>query len=203
MPPTSPQPSYTKKPVRRLRLPKMGPAKTTGFFEEYFYACLVILFGAAAILGKAGGLSGIDAVVMAAWVSCFVWIAKQVMGYFKEKAKIENGKVAAAPIKTPAENAKGAQPLPPGMKPMIGPQWPLKSGPWPTRPGLRAAPSVPAVIAGAPDVKTSSPTTPATPSNSNSNSKKPGFIYERPTLPDRKPRLPYNWPGQKGKKPKR
>jgi hypothetical protein len=33
--------------------------------------------------------------------------------------------------------------------------------------------------------------------------KKPIFVYERPTLPDRKTKLPHNWPGQKNKKPKR
>ncbi len=32
--------------------------------------------------------------------------------------------------------------------------------------------------------------------------KKPVFVYERPTLPDRKPKLPANWPGRQDKKPK-
>ena len=33
--------------------------------------------------------------------------------------------------------------------------------------------------------------------------KKQVFVYERPTLPDRPPKLPANWPGQRDKKPKR
>jgi len=39
------------------------------------------------------------------------------------------------------------------------------------------------------------------PSPAGQNGKtKPVFVYERPTLPDRKPKLPANWPGQQHKK---
>jgi hypothetical protein len=201
MPPTSPQPSYTKKPVRRLRLPKIGPPKTKGFFEEYFYACLGVCLVATAILGWAAGMGGYDALVLAAWLTGFGWFARQMRDYFREKSKAENEKAASA-AKQGAEPPKGPLPLPPGMKPMIGPQWPVKAGPFPTRPGLRSAPSVPPTLIEKQAGQTS-PATQAGPANSNSNAKKSGFIYQRPTLPDRKPKLPHNWLGQNAKKPKR
>jgi len=203
MPPKSTQPSYTKKPVRRLRLPKIAQPKTIGFFEEYFYATLAVFFGVVAILGWAGGMPLTEALVIAAWLTGFGWFAKQLRDYFQEKSKVDNENAAAAAKPAP-EQAKGPQPLPPGMKPMIGLKWPVKSGPFPNRPGLRSAPSIPSPSDQAPANGTSAapvvaPPTPAAPGNAN----KPGFVYQRPTLPDRKPKLPHNWPGQKDKKPKR
>jgi len=203
MPPTGPQLSYTKKPVRRLRLPKIGPPKTKGFFEEYFYVCLGIFFVVVVVLGWAGGMGGYEALVMAAWLTGFGWFARQMRDYFREKSKAENGKATATPAKPAGDAPKGPPVLPPGMKPMIGPQWPVKAGPFPTRPGIRMAPSVPATVLEKQGVPTPPAATQSGPSSSNANSKKPGFVYERPTLPDRKIKLPHNWPGQKDKKPKR
>ena len=204
MPPTSPQPSYTKRPVRRLRLPKIGPPKTKGFFEEYFYACLGIFFAVVAILGWAGGMGGYEALVMAAWLTGAAWFAKQVREYYREKSKVENEKAAATAAKPPGNAPEGKLPLPPGMKPMIGPQWPVKAGPFPNRPGLRTAPSIPPrtdrePANGTPAAPVTASPAPGAPGNAN----KPGFVYQRPTLPDRKIKLPYNWPEQKNKKPKR
>jgi len=184
MPPRTPQSNYSKRPVRRLRLPKIGPSKTKSLFEEYFYALLVVIFVAVAILGKAGGLSGFNTLVVGAWVTAFIWFSRQLKGYFAEKSKVANGKAAEPAPKAPVQEAKGPLPLPPWMKPMIGPQWPLKTGPWPARPRQTTAPPAQA---------------PAAPRNPN----KPGFVYERPTLPDRKPKLPHNWRRHEGKKPKR
>ena len=204
MPPKSPQSSYTKRPVRRLRLPKMGPVKTTNFFEEYFYACVAVLFLAVSVLLIAGGFGTFNSLVAGAWVAGAVWFGKQFRGYLSEKAKTEEAK-ATAP-NTP-EPSNGKVVLPPGMKPMIGPQWPVKSGVFPARPGLRKFPSVPkpedrapaAPAAPAPAASVSAAPGPAAPGNAN----KPAFVYERPTLPDRKPKLPHNWPGRGPKKPKR
>jgi hypothetical protein len=184
MPPNKPQSSYSKRPVRRLRLPKIGPSKTKGLFEEYFYVCVVLLFVIVAILGRAGGLSGYDALVVGLWVAGFTWFAGQLKNYFKEKSKPAREKNPTRTPEAPVQAANGPLALPPGMKPMIGPQWPLKTGPGSLKPAERPA------QAGA---------TPAAPGSQN----KPVFIYERPTLPDRKPKLPNNWPGQKNKKPKR
>ena len=184
MPPKSPQSNYSKRPLRRLRLPKIVPRKTKGLFEEYFYSILVVIFVVVAILGKAGGLSGFDALVVGAWLAVFIWFAQQLKGYFAEKSKVANGKTAESAPKAPVQEAKGPLPLPPWMKPMIGPQWPLKTGPWPARPRQTTVPPTRA---------------PAAPRNPN----KPGFVYERPTLPDRKPKLPHNWRQDQGKKPKR
>jgi hypothetical protein len=184
MPPKTPQSNYSKRPVRRLRLPKIVPPKTKGLFEEYFYPILVVIFVVVAILGKAGGLSGFNALVVGAWLAVFIWFVGQLKGYLAEKSKVASGKTAEPAAKAPVQEAKEPPPLPPWMKPMIGPQWPLKTGPWPARPRQTTVPPTQA---------------PAAPRNAN----KPGFVYERPTLPDRKPKLPNNWrPGQ-GKKPKR
>src|SRR6266571_1987675 len=185
MPPKTPQSNYSKRPVRRLRLPKIGPSKTKSLFEEYFYTLFVVTFVVVAILGKAGGLSGFNTLVVGAWVTAFIWFSRQLKGYFAEKSKVANGEAAEQAPKVPVQEGKGRPlPLPPWMKPMIGPQWPLKTGPWPARPRHTTVP----------------PTqVPAAPRNPN----KPGFVYERPTLPDRKPKLPHNWRRHEGKKPKR
>ena len=206
MPPKSP--SYTKRPVRRLRLPKMGPVKRTNFFEEYFYVCVAVLFAAVSVLLIAGGYGTFNSLVAGAWVAVAAWFGKQLRGYLGEKAKTEQAKAAAAGPK-PAEPTNGKVALPPGMKPMIGPQWPVKSGAFPVRPGLRKFPSVPKNLDRAPTAsgpEVAGPAAPAagtTGSATPGNTDKPGFVYERPTLPDRKPKLPHNWQGREPKKPRR
>jgi hypothetical protein len=151
----------------------MGPPKTIGLFEEYFYAFLGIILVVVAILGKAGGMSGYDAVIAGLWLTGFTWFAWQLRRYFKERSSPESAKGQARPAQMPPLVTK--VPLSPNLKPMIGPQWPLKTG------------NDPSQVAGKP----------APPGS------KPAFVYERPTLPDRKPRLPANWPGRQDKKPKR
>jgi hypothetical protein len=154
-----------------VRLPKIGPRRTTGLFEEYLYGFLVGIWLFLSLLLKAGGMSSSDAMVIGLWVAGFAWFAWQVKRYFKEKS-------SPAPAKKPAQTAKtpkpaGKMPLSPNMKPMIGPQWPLKTAQRPS----------PSTREGTPG-------------------KKPVFVYERPTLPDRKPKLPANWSGRQDKKPK-
>jgi hypothetical protein len=208
MPPKIPGSSYSSKPVRRLGLPKIGATKTKSLFEEYFYALLGILFVVIEILGKAGGLSGFNALVVGAWVTAFIWFANQLKGYLGEKSKAADGKTPGPQADARAEAPKGPLPLSPRMKPMIGPQWPAQAGPRPPRPRLvrksrvQAPPATPAVpdthsSHGVPDVPAGQ--TPARPPEP----KKRGFVYERPTLPDRKPKLPHNWPKPDTKKPKR
>lgn len=129
------------------------------------------------------------------WVTGFTWFARQMKGYFNQRANVQAEKQPAESVKAP-DLPKGPQSLPPGMKPMIGPQWPLKTGPGPVPPVRwpKPAPAVPGPAVQGPAVQS-----PAAPGNQN----KPGFVYERPTLPDRKPKFPANWPGQQNKKPKR
>lgn len=195
MPPQRPQSNYSKKPIRRLRLPYIAPLKTKGLFEEYFYACLVVLFLVVAILARAGGMGAYGALLAGLWVTGFTWFARQMKGYFNQRANVQAEKQPAESVKAP-DLPKGPQSLPPGMKPMIGPQWPLKTGPGPVPPVRwpKPAPAVPGPAVQGPAVQS-----PAAPGNQN----KPGFVYERPTLPDRKPKFPANWPGQQNKKPKR
>jgi hypothetical protein len=189
----------------------MGPVKRTSLLEEYFYACLVVLFAAVSILLIAGGFGTFNSLVAGAWVAVAVWFGKQFVGYVKEKEKTVKAKAAAAAAAAPkpAEPPNGKVALPPGMKPMIGPQWPVKSGAFPTRPGLRTFPSVPKTADHAPSAPRPAAPAPATPVSTvpgpaaPGNANKSGFVYERPTLPDRKPKLPRNWQGQEPKKPRR
>jgi hypothetical protein len=159
-------------PIRRLRLPKIGLLKTKGLFEEYFYGFLVAILFVVTILLKAGGMGTSDAVVMGLWVAGLTWFAWQLKGYFREKSIPKPGKKLTQTPKATGAVAKA--PLSPNLKPMIGPQWPLKT-----------------------------PGAPAQPAPGGGQGKKPAFVYERPTLPDRKPKLPANWPGRQDKKPKR
>src|SRR6266478_3020642 len=196
MAPNKPQSNYSKRPIKRIRLLKIGPRKTKSLFEEYFYGFAVSLCVIVTILGKAGGLSGYDAIVVGLWVGGFTWSAWVLRHYRKEQAgagKSEKSKqaVQAGQIMN--------HPLPPNMKPMIGPQWPVKAPQWTARPAQR--PVRPATQRSIKPAQTPAPALQAP--GVASDSKKPAFVYERPTLPDRKPKLPNNWPGRPDKKPKR
>lgn len=198
MPPNTPGTSYTGKPVRRLKLPKIGPSKTKNFFEEYLYAFLAVVFFAVTILGKAGGFSFYNAVVIGAWVTAILWSAHQLKEYFADKSKSENGKTPASEPQARTETPKVPLPLSPNLKPIIGPQWPVKAGArpsWPKSPKERTRPTQPQAI---PTLVPSSTQT----SQPNSNEKKRAFVYERPTLPDRTPKLPNNWVNADGKNQK-
>ena len=103
-----------------------------------------------------------------------LWVAGVVMFARQMRSYFQERSKPASKKKT-AEAAKpAALPVSPSLKPMIGPQWPKK------------APGTPVQ-------------TPASPAGQNGKVK-PAFVYERPTLPDRKPKLPANWPGQPPKK---
>jgi hypothetical protein len=194
--PNKPQSNYSKRPVRRVRLLKIGPQTTKSLFEEYFYGFAVAISLAVTILGKAGGLSGYDAIVTGLWAGGFTWFAWQVRRYRKERASPGSTEKSRRAVQVPPQVMK--QPLPPNMKPMIGPQWPLK-----TLPGSVKSAKRPVRPAKGPMKPGQTPApagqAPGPPSNPN----KPAFVYERPTLPDRKPKLPNNWPGRPDKKPKR
>ena len=173
MSPNSPQSNYSKKPIKRVRLLKLGPPKSKGLLEEYFYGFLAAIFLGLLLLLIAGGMDSSTALVTGLWVTGFVWFGWQLKRYFKEKSEPAPKKKRAEMGKAPAKPA--AVPLSPNLKPMIGPQWPLKMPGAPAQTG---------------------------PSPGGQNGKnKPAFVYERPTLPDRKPKLPANWPGQQPKKP--
>jgi hypothetical protein len=184
--------------VRRLRLPKIVPRKTKGLFEEYFYVFLGIIFLAVAILCKAGGMSGYDAVVLGAWLAGFTWMTRQVRGYYQEKSNATNGETVEPPSQTPAGKGNGALQLPVAMKPVIGSQWPLKA----TRPRLGQLPTAQRPDTRPPAVPTQGTSAPTTPDPTPPRAPNKAFVYERPTLPDRKPKLPHNWQGQKDKKQK-
>ena len=163
--------NYSKRPIKRVRLLKIGPRKTKSLFEEYFYGFLAAICVAVMILGKAGGLSGYDAIVSGLWVGGFTWSAWVLRRYRKEQAGGSSTEKSKQAVQAPKQ--VNAKPLSPNFKPMIGPQWPVKTGPGPSQP-----------------------------SQPGQQGKKPVFVYERPTLPDRKPKFPANWAGQQNKKPK-
>ena len=195
MPPKMNQSNYSKRPVRKVRLLKIGLRKTESLFEEYFYGVVVVIGVVVAILGKAGGLSGYDAVVTGLWAGGFTWFAGLVRRYRKEQERSGLTEKSRQTVQAPPQMMK--QPPPPNMKPMIGPQWPLKNKAGRTRPVRWPQP--PRTTAPCPTPAVPAPPAPAASSDEN----KPAFVYERPTLPDRKPKFPNNWAGQKGKKPKR
>ncbi len=178
MAPQKPRVNFSKKPVRRVRLPKIGPRKSKGLFEEYLYVFLVAIFLGVAILLRGGGMRTYDAVVLGLWIAAITWFGWQAKLYYAEKSKPATLRKVVQPFRATSPPSNGKQP--PGMKPMIGPQWPLKPGQKPIAPPPSQLPAVP-----------------GPPAN------KPAFVYERPTLPNRKPKLPANWPGRPGKKPKR
>ncbi len=178
-----------------MRLLNIGLRKTGSLFEEYFYGFVVVICVVVAILGKAAGLSGYDAVVTGLWAGGFTWFAGLVRRYRKEQTRSGLTEKSRQTVQAPPLIIK--QPLPPNMKPMIGPQWPLKNKAGRTRPVRWPQP--PRTTAPSP-----SPAVPAPPASAaSSDENRPAFVYERPTLPDRKPKLPNNWAGPKGKKPKR
>src|SRR5258708_10478641 len=73
--------NYSKRPVKRVRLVRIGPRKAKSLIEEYFYGFAVSICVVVAILGKAGGLSGYDAIVTGLWAGGFTWFAWQVKLY--------------------------------------------------------------------------------------------------------------------------
>jgi len=179
-----------------VRLLKIGPQKTKSLFEEYFYGFLAAICVVVIILGKAGGLSGYNAVVTGLWVGGFTWSAWVLRRYRKEQASSGSIEKSRQAVQTRPQVIKKLPP--PSMKPMIGPQWPVKTMPGAARP--KQSPVRPAQKSMKPAQEPApAGQAPEAPSNPN----KPAFVYERPTLPDRKPKLPNNWPGRRDKKPKR
>ena len=195
MPPNKPQSDYSKKPIKRIRLLKIGPQKSKSLFEEYFYGFAIAISVVVTILGKAGGLSSYDAVVIGLWVGGFLWCARVFRRYRGGQASPGRIEKSTQAFQTPPQVS--AKPLFANFKPMIGPQWPLKAVPGAARPAQR---SIRPAQESAKPAQTPGPAgqAPGAPGNPN----KPAFLYERPTLPDRKPKLPANWAGQQNKKPK-
>src|SRR6266704_542148 len=125
MPPNKNQFNYSKRPIRRVRLLKIVPKKTKSLFEEYFYAFVGMISVAVIILGKAGGLSGYNAVVTGLWVGGFTWFAWMLRRYRKEQASTtKSEKTKQAEVQ--AQQQRNLETVSPNYKPMIGPQWPLK-----------------------------------------------------------------------------
>ena len=203
MPPNKPQSNYSKKPVRRVRLLKIGPPKAKSLFEEYFYGFAVAISLIVMILGKAGGLSGYDAIVTGLWVGGILWFGWQLRNY--KKAQGISGSIERTMQAAQASPEMMKNSLHPNMKPMIGPQWPMKTLPGAPRPIQRSIrPAREPMKPVQTPAQTPTPAgevqgAPAAPGNSN----KRAFVYERPTLPDRKPKFPANWTGKPDKKPKR
>src|SRR5258708_39609399 len=96
MPPNKPQSNYSKRPVKRIRLLKIAPRKAKSLFEEYFYGFLVAICLGVMILGKAGGLSGYDSIVIGLWVAGFMWCAWVLRRYQKVKAGLKRVQEAKA-----------------------------------------------------------------------------------------------------------
>src|SRR5260370_186201 len=111
------QSKYYKRPIRRIGLVKIGPQKSRSLFEEYFYGFVAIICVAVMILGKAGGLSGYDAIVTGLWVGGFLWFAWQVRRYRREQASTASTLKPRRPVQASAQIMKKL--LPPGQKPIM------------------------------------------------------------------------------------
>jgi hypothetical protein len=200
--PNKPLSNYSKKPVRKVRLLKIGPPKTKSLFEEYFYGIAVTISLIVMLLGKAGGLGGYDAVVTGLWVGGILWFGWQLRNYRKAQGVTGSIERTMQAAQVPPEMMKNS--LHPNMKPMIGPQWQVKTLRGAPRPIQRSTrPPKEPMKPGQTPVQTPAPAgqvqgAPAAPSNPN----KRAFVYERPTLPDRKPKFPANWADKPNKKPK-
>jgi hypothetical protein len=168
-----------------------------------------MVFLSVAILGKAGGFSTYNALIVAAWITALIWFARQWRAYLAEKSKPENEKNVPPQAPAHAQTPQGPLPLPLGMKPMIGPQWPTRPGSRPVWPKLPKEQPATAAPSPAPAVRPSALQAQRNQaSETNATEKKPRFVYERPTLPDRALKLPNNWVDSddkkaKNKKPKR
>src|SRR2546422_5955055 len=136
MPPNKPQSDYSKKPIKRIRLLKIGPQKSKSLFEEYFYGFAIAISVVVTILGKAGGLSSYDAVVIGLWVGGFLWCARVFRRYRGGQASPGRIEKSTQAFQTPPQVS--AKPLSANFKPMIGPQWPLKAVPGAARPAQRS-----------------------------------------------------------------
>ena len=203
MQPNKPPSNYSKKPVRKVRLLKIGPRKTKSLFEEYFYGIAVTISLIVMVLGKAGGLAGYDAIVTGLWVGGVLWFGWQLRKYRKAQGITGSIERTMQAAQVPPEMMRNS--LHPNMKPMIGPQWPMKTLPGAPRPVQRSIrPSKEAIKPAQTPLQTPAPAgqvqgAPAPPGNPSNRA----FVYERPTLPDRKPKFPANWTGKPDKKPKR
>jgi hypothetical protein len=180
MPPKSSKPNYLRWRENKFVIPKIAQRNGPSFFQEYFYFFLVGITLGVMLLLKGSGMKGTDAIVLGMWLGAILWFARQVQAYFRDKKKAAEPARAAKQPGPLASGEKEKWEPPKGMKPMIGPQWPLKSG-----------------TAGS-----ESPKAPAEEEKEKEKENKPGFVYQRPTLPGRKPKLPANWSSQDKKKPK-
>src|SRR5260370_9502664 len=118
-----PPSNYSKKPIKRIRLLKIGPRKSKSLFEEYFYGFAIAITLVVMILGKAGGLSGYDAVVIGMWAGGFMWCAWVVRRYRKEQAGPGRiGKSAQTGEKPPRVSGKR---LSPNFVPVFSPHSPV------------------------------------------------------------------------------
>jgi len=126
--PNKPQSNYSKRPVRGVRLLKISPRTTKSLFEEYFYGFVVMVSLAVTILGKAAGLSGYEECNRYRTVGGRIHVVRLAGEALPERAsKSRLGEKSRRAVQAPPQMMK--QPLPPNMKPMIGPQWPLKTLP--------------------------------------------------------------------------
>jgi len=173
MPPKSPKTKSSRWRGKRFVIPKIALRNSPGFFQEYFYYLLAAITLGMMLLLKGGGMSGSSAIVISLWIAAILWFAQQARGYFMEKRKATGKGPGTKPPAGDATTPKKKWEPPKGMKPMIGPQWPVN-------PSGTAAES------------SSTPT-------EEEESRRTGFIFERPTSPGRKPKLPANW-GPKGKR---
>src|SRR5215467_3206010 len=116
--------NFSKRPIRRIKLLKFGPKKSVSLFEQYFYGFTAAITLTAIILGRAGGLSWYEAAVTGFWIGAILWFGRMFWKYRQDLGIKEQAERAKKVLQEQADLAATA--VASKLKPMIGPQWPLK-----------------------------------------------------------------------------
>ena len=114
----------------RLRLPALRQEQRKSIFAEYPYVFFAVAFLAIALLGKSGGMSLRDALIIAAWIVSIAYFIWQVVRYRKDKSappatKLEVvGKAEPTKKSEPAAARPAAKPLSVEISETKPPKWP-------------------------------------------------------------------------------
>jgi hypothetical protein len=85
MQPTKPQSNPQKKPVKKIKILKVGRTQQKSLLSEHFYLILGVLFVATTLFGTAFGLRFDEAGVVGLWVAAILFFVRQVVRFVKNE----------------------------------------------------------------------------------------------------------------------
>jgi hypothetical protein len=100
MPPTKPQSSPQKKPLKKIRILQIKRTEQKSLIEEHFYLFLAIVFGFVTFLLWGFGLRPDESAIIGLWIAAILFVARQIKRYIKGEAE------------TTQASKKGAKPKP-------------------------------------------------------------------------------------------